>query len=58
MKEVKVQYACPFYSFDNNNLMNKSSIVFTIHDQLFLDILLTYIRGKIISYSALTKRIQ
>mgnify|MGYP003692161161 CR=1 FL=1 len=36
--------------------MNKSSIAFTIHDQIFLDVLFTYIRGKIISYSALKRK--
>ena len=56
MKEVKVQYACPVYNFDNINLVNNSSIAFTINDQLFLDILLTEIRGKTISYSAFKKK--
>ena len=53
-KRKKVQDACPVYNFDNINLVNKSSIAFTL--QLFLDILLTEIRGRSISYSAFIKK--
>ena len=54
--EVKAQYACPVYKFENIESVENTLLCFTISDQLLLDILLTEIRGKTISYSTYKKR--
>ena len=54
--ELKIQYACPIYNFNNLNTITNNDIQFTINDQLFMDILLTEIRGKSISYSSFKKK--
>ena len=54
--EVKAQDACPVYKFENIKSVENTSLCFTISDQLLLDILLTEIRGKTISYSTYKKR--
>lgn len=56
MNEVKTQYACPVYNTENIRFIDNASLCFTICDQLFLDILLTEIRGKTISYSTYKKK--
>ena len=53
---MKAQYACPVYRFENIKSVENTSLCFTISDQLLLDILLTEIRGKTISYSTHTKK--
>ena len=53
--DVKAQYACPVYCFENIKSVENTSLCFTISDQLLLDILLTEIRGKTISYSTYKK---
>ena len=53
---MKAQYACPVYSFENIKSVENTSLCFTISDQLLLDILLTEIRGKTISYSTYKKK--
>lgn len=54
--EVKRQYACPIYNFENLDNIRNDEIQFIIDDQLFLDTLLTEIRGKPISFSAYKKK--
>lgn len=54
--ELKIQYACPIYNFNNLNTITNNDIQFIINDQLFMDILLTEIRGKSISYSSFKKK--
>ena len=54
--ELKIQYACPVYNFINLDTITKNDIQLTIYDQLFMDILLTEIRGRSISYSSFKKR--
>ena len=54
--EVKAQDACPVYKFENIKSVENTSLCFTISDQLLLDILLTEIRGKTISYSTYKKK--
>ena len=54
--ELKIQYACPIYNFNNLNTITNNDIQFIIKDQLFMDILLTEIRGKSISYSSFKKK--
>lgn len=56
MNDVKAQYACPVYNMKNIKSVDNASLCLTICDQLFLDILLTEIRGKTISYSTYKKR--
>ena len=50
--ETKKQYAIPVYNLDVINDIVNSQIQFSINDQLFLETLLTEIRGKTISYSS------
>lgn len=54
--EVKRQYVCPIYNIDNLDNIRNVDIQFTIDDQLFIDILLTEIRGKSITYSAFKEK--
>ena len=54
--EMKTQYAYPVYKFENIKSVENTSLCFTIFDQLLLDILLTEIRGKTISYSTYKKK--
>lgn len=58
IREVKRQYVCPIYNIDNLDNIRNEDIQFIIDDQLFIDILLTEIRGKSISYSAFKKKNQ
>ena len=44
------------YKFENIKSVENTSLCFTISDQLLLDILLTEIRGKTISYSTYKKK--
>ena len=53
---MKAQYACPVYCFENIKSVENTSLCFTISDQLLLDILLTEIRGKTISYLTYKKK--
>jgi exonuclease III len=55
---IKCQYAIPLYNLENiNNILNEE-IMFTINDQLFLEVLLMEIRGRTISYSAYKKKVE
>lgn len=56
IREVKRQYVCPIYNIDNLDNIRNEDIQYIIDDQLFIDILLTGIRGKSISYSAFKKK--
>lgn len=56
IREVKRQYVCPIYNIDNLDNIRNEDIQYIIDDQLFIDILLTEIRGKSISYSAFKKK--
>lgn len=56
IREVKRQYVCPIYNIDNLDNIRNEDIQLIIDDQLFIDILLTEIRGKSISYSAFKKK--
>lgn len=55
INKVKLQYACPIYKRENVPNIDNELIQFTITDQTFLDILLTEIRGKSISFAAFKK---
>ena len=54
--ETKKQYALPIYNLDKICDIPNDQIQFIISDQLFLEILLTEIRGKTISYSSYKKK--
>jgi hypothetical protein len=56
MNNVKAQYACPVYNMKTIMSVDNASLCLTICDQLFLDILLTEIRGNTISYSTYKKK--
>lgn len=56
INQVKEQYMIPIYNLEFIQNNNYKDIQFTISDQLFLEILLTEIRGKTISYSAYKKK--
>ena len=51
IKEIKRQYAIPTYNQKEIENISDQEIQFTVNDQLFLDVLLTELRGKVISYS-------
>lgn len=53
---VKIQYSCPVFIADNLLNIDNDTIQFTIKDQTFMDILLTGIRGKTISYATFKNR--
>lgn len=50
---LKIQYCCPVYNAENlsNKDNDNDKIQFTLKDQTYMDILLTEIRGKTISYA-------
>ena len=48
---VKQQYALPVYNLDNIELIPVNEIVFTISDQLLLDVMLMEIRQTIIKFA-------
>jgi hypothetical protein len=54
--DLKKQYAVPVYDFDNIQSISEEELCLTIHDQLFLDVLLMEIRSKCISYSVYKKK--
>lgn len=56
INDVKIQYSCPVYNADNVLNIDNDTIQFTIKDQTFMDILLTDIRGKTISYATFKKQ--
>ena len=56
IKNIKLQYACPIYNFNNIDSIENDKIQFMLSDQLFLDTLLMEIRGKSISYSTFKKK--
>ena len=56
INRVKEQYMIPIYNLEFIQTNNYNDLQFTISDQLFLEILLTEIRGKTISYSAYKKK--
>lgn len=56
INKVKLQYACPIYERESVTNIDNELIQFTINDQTFLDILLTEIRGKSISFAAFKKK--
>ena len=56
IKKVKEQYACLAYNRDNIDQIDSLEIQFTINDQLFLETLLTEIRGKSISFASFRKK--
>ena len=56
IKNVKEQYACLVYNSDNIDEIDDLEIQFTINDQLFLETLLTEIRGKSISFASFRKK--
>ena len=53
---VKEQYAVKIYRDENLQNIDNSEIEFTVDDQLFLETLLTEIRGKTISYASYKKK--
>lgn len=53
---MKLQYACPIYEREGVTNIDNELIQLTITDQTFLDILLTEIRGKSISFAAFKKK--
>ena len=57
-KEVKVQYAVPFYHPDSIHKVEDTDIHFTIPDPTFLEMLLLNIRGNTIKYSSKLKNNQ
>ena len=56
IKEIKAQYAVPFYNIDDIDNVSNEDIQFCINDQLVLDTILMEIRGKTISYSSFKKK--
>ena len=57
IEDVKKQYVVPNQTIDRQvNDINDSEILFTISDQLFLEMLLLEIRGKTISYSSFLQK--
>ena len=56
IKRIKDQYACLVYDRDSIDEIDCSDIQFTINEQLFLEILLTEIRGKTISFASYRKK--
>ena len=56
INKTKEQYASLVYNRENLNLIDSNEIDFTISDQLFLETLLTEIRGKTISYASFKKK--
>ena len=51
IEDVTIQYCLPVYNIENISLLDRSSMQFTINDQLFLETLLMEVRGKTISFS-------
>ena len=51
-KEIKMQYAIPIYNLEEIENIPDQEIQFTINDQLFLDVLLMELSGKVISCSS------
>ena len=57
IEDIKKQYVIPTQAIDRQvNDINDSEIIFTISDQLFLEILFLEIRGKTISYSSFLQK--
>ena len=56
IQQTKEQYMVPIYSYEYVRNNQNLSIQLTISDQLFLEVLLTEIRGKTIFYSAYKKK--
>ena len=56
IKDTKLQYAVPIYTYEYLNADNDWDMQFTIDDNLLLEMLLLKIRGITISYSSSLKK--
>ena len=56
IKDIKIEYAVPVYTYEYLNADNDWDIQFTIDDNLLLEMLLLKIRGTTISYSSSLKK--
>jgi hypothetical protein len=56
LKKTKEQYAALVYDISTLSEIDDLVIHFTIYDQLFIETLLTEIRGKTISYASYRKK--